>query len=337
MMNWCLLAFAFCLCLSWQQSSCLPAPEASEEFISNFIGNLTEEDLMKRLLDMDFDTNANGQTSLQIDDREYDPIIMAQGTKLSQKGINEILALHKQTRDEVWDSLEPFPDMTWDNDLARLAQGLADTCTFKHLNMKLPNGQRTGQNLGVFRTTDDSFSGVLAAQLTKSWINERDFYKRVPGTPFFACKKQPCGHYTQMVWSTTTKIGCGAANCHNGLDPRSEKVNWGTDKAYLLVCDYLTPQTGLNPYEVDMNAKRPTAPCVDEGDFCQQIVAFCDDPTFAFAESCKKTCGKCGKPKCKGNDEERCSRVPVSWCTINNARVKKNMLRKCPKKCQVCE
>lgn len=59
-----------------------------------------------------------------------------------------------------------------------------------------------------------------------------------------ACKCQPetlkcmCGHYTQLVWSTTKAVGCGNVTCNNEL-------------GVLIVCSYNPPGNyrGDNPFQ----------------------------------------------------------------------------------------
>lgn len=60
-------------------------------------------------------------------------------------------------------------------------------------------------------------------QMMASWIGEKQFF--TPGTFPNVCNGDwsRCGHYTQMIWSTTTDIGCGMA--------QGSGFNW-------LVCRY---------------------------------------------------------------------------------------------------
>ena len=41
------------------------------------------------------------------------------------------------------------------------------------------------------------------------WTAEKASYDHSTNT----CSAQTCGHYTQVVWAATTKLGCGMATC----------------------------------------------------------------------------------------------------------------------------
>jgi hypothetical protein len=53
-----------------------------------------------------------------------------------------------------------------------------------------------------------------------------------------------CGHYTQIVWKTTTRLGCGVALC----DQNSPFM--GFPKWEFWVCNYAPPgnYNGQRPY-----------------------------------------------------------------------------------------
>uniref|UniRef100_UPI0037E7259D peptidase inhibitor 16-like n=1 Tax=Semicossyphus pulcher TaxID=241346 RepID=UPI0037E7259D len=60
-----------------------------------------------------------------------------------------------------------------------------------------------------------------------------------------------CGHYTQMVWADTHRVGCAVHHCND-----MEGLNWG--KTYFLVCNYYP--TG------NYEGERPYV----EGDWCSR-------------------------------------------------------------------
>lgn len=98
------------------------------------------------------------------------------------------------------------PPLTWSPKLAKAAQQWANTlkakdCAFEH------SGGPTGENLAAGTT------GALDAKATVAM-----WYDEIKGYSF----KQPgfsmqTGHFTQVVWRSTTAIGCGKSQC-KGLD-----------------------------------------------------------------------------------------------------------------------
>lgn len=111
----------------------------------------------------------------------------------------EILAAHNSERRAVGVS-----DLSWSPSLAREAQAWADQLA--SLGVMQHASQRThGENLymnGVGRRT--------ATQMVGGWLDERANY--IPGGAHpnvsRTGKWADVGHYTAMVWSTTTEVGC---------------------------------------------------------------------------------------------------------------------------------
>ena len=118
--------------------------------------------------------------------------------------ISAITAYHNKVRASV--GVEP---LTWSADLASYAQQWAaqlagSGCTMKH---RSPNAY--GENL--FQGTLGAYTAVDAA---KAWETEKKDYR---GGALTESNFAPTGHYTQMVWRQTTRLGCGQAVCRNTL------------------------------------------------------------------------------------------------------------------------
>ena len=66
----------------------------------------------------------------------------------------------------------------------------------------------------------------------KAWEEEKPLYK---GGELTKANWKPAGHYTQMVWRDTTRLGCGEAQCKGML---------------MVVCNYDPPGNyiGQKPY-----------------------------------------------------------------------------------------
>jgi pathogenesis-related protein 1 len=103
--------------------------------------------------------------------------------------------------------------LSWSTSLASSAQShanrLAQANTLKH------SATKNGENLFA----SSSVTGYVSA--IESWYKEKNNYN-------FATKKcktgKICGHYTQIVWKESTKVGCGKAR----------SASWGT----IIVCQY---------------------------------------------------------------------------------------------------
>ncbi len=103
------------------------------------------------------------------------------------------------------------PELAWDDALARdaqaYAQQLARRAVFEH--SKQPRGNPPqGENL---------WTGTRAAyrydEMAQHWIDERRFFVNGP-VPHVSTsgRFEDVGHYTQIVWRATTRVGCGFAS-----------------------------------------------------------------------------------------------------------------------------
>lgn len=116
----------------------------------------------------------------------------------------EFMNIHNQARAQVG-----VPPLRWSNTLARYAQQWADnlaaTGGFAHRGR---DGTGYGEN--IFGGSN----GFGPADAARSWLSEKRVYRDGPVTNqnFGAV-----GHYTQMVWRTTTEVGYGFARGRNGV------------------------------------------------------------------------------------------------------------------------
>ncbi len=103
------------------------------------------------------------------------------------------------------------PELIWDDALAKDAEGyareLARQARFEH--SKQPRGNPPqGENL---------WTGTRGAyrydEMAQHWIDEQRFFVNaaVPNVSRSG-KFADVGHYTQIVWRTTTRVGCGFAS-----------------------------------------------------------------------------------------------------------------------------
>lgn len=137
---------------------------------------------------------------------------------LSPDEIRDLLEFHNKARKEVG-----VAEVVWSNELAQYAQAwaqhLATTgCKMQHRPTSGEWEQKFGEN--IFMGTV-GFFGVLDA--AKSWYSEKKFYR---GGKISSSNWSKAGHYTQMVWRGTTKIGCAKVECKGNV---------------IIVCNYDPP------------------------------------------------------------------------------------------------
>lgn len=98
-----------------------------------------------------------------------------------------------------------LPALVWDDRLADYAKWYANErrgdCRLEHSDTPF------GENLAW---ADYDMKGSEAIQM---WIDEVKDYDYNSNT----CRvPDMCGHYTQVVWRNTARVGCARVKCHNG-------------------------------------------------------------------------------------------------------------------------
>ena len=111
------------------------------------------------------------------------------------------------------------PDVEWSNEIAAYAQEWADklaqNCELKHRSK-----DDYGENICLTPQTYDE------NQVVDIWASEEKYFNHKD--PVYRHKDlYRFGHYSQLIWRKTKKIGAGAANCKHG------KAIW--------VCNYDPP------------------------------------------------------------------------------------------------
>ena len=145
-----------------------------------------------------------------------------------------LLSSHNSARQAV--GVAP---LAWSGELAAEAQAWADQLAGENCALRYdPDPERrksTGQNLyRAYASTPYSGYKRSAAEASERWISEGQHYDHSR----HQCKPglgSQCGAYLQVIWETSTTLGCGRARC-----PTAE----------VWACHY-TPrggQEGLKPY-----------------------------------------------------------------------------------------
>lgn len=102
-----------------------------------------------------------------------------------------ILKVHNKLR-----AKHHAPALKWDDTLATYAQKWSNKCVFEHSDSPY------GENLALGYPTWTS--------VVNGWYSEVKDYD-YSKTGF----SMDTGHFTQVVWKSTTKIGCGVKTCNN--------------------------------------------------------------------------------------------------------------------------
>lgn len=128
------------------------------------------------------------------------------------------------------------PDLKWNDSIAKFAQEWADNLAKKDSNLEHRSKNKYGENIykASLRFRD------LAVPTWYGEINSYDFKK-----PAYQSKT---GHFTQVVWKSTTEFGCGVAISKT--------------KQYYFVCNYNPPgneegRFAANVFESERAKRKP--------------------------------------------------------------------------------
>jgi len=154
------------------------------------------------------------------------------GEEIFQRGVTkqemtEILKVHNRLRAKLARGEEkrgvPGPQppaanmraMEWDDELATVAQRHADQCKFEHDCSKCRKISRfgVGQNLYIYKQSLRPSTPKWEKAIV-DWYDEVELFSNKQVEPFkFSAA---IGHYSQLVWAETYKIGCGATTYKEG-------------------------------------------------------------------------------------------------------------------------
>lgn len=171
--------------------------------------------------------------------------------------IDECVRHHNTRRSAVQPPASDMLYMTWDEALAITARAWARRCVFEH-NIYLGDARRmhptfssVGEN--IWTATPPSVYNVTWAMI--NWVEgERPHYDFTANT----CSRV-CGHYTQVVWASSYKVGCAVHLCPNGVRSFSSRAG------VVFVCNYATAG--------NMNSRRPYN---DQGESCSGCTGTCE-------------------------------------------------------------
>jgi len=252
----------------------------------------------------------------------------AEVMELTDEDKQGIVDLHNLLRANVTPPATMMMKMSWDDELARLAQKWSEACDEREKGALVHDPERNipgrfsvGQNIGDSLTWRNE---VLF------WYNEHKDYEYgvlhdAQGAGFGAV-----AHYTQFAWGESYKIGCGGSVCYDqpmfvcnyarkgNTTPFEKPYRNGTRCSECKVCDMdgLCDCGDLECDVGEIDSATCTCTCDQTGG---SVPDFLDNPT------CSMNCsdGKVDTWFC-GN---------VAWCQPSNCD---SFLDECPFMCNVC-
>jgi len=269
------------------------------------------------------------------------------GPGLTQAQKDLVISLHNSYR--RGEGASDMQQLKYNDKLASLAQEWSDRCNWGHR----PPETFQASNYG-FKTVGENIwawsdsSKTLPDAPIKDWFDEKNNYDY--NGP--SCRKEPCGHYTAVVWSSTQEVGCGLTKCGTLNGP-------GWQNAIYFVCNY---GPGGNDFGVKPFKKGAACSACSTGKFyCSD--SLCDESCTSAGSGghceCKASCGNghaTGDCKCQCNAgatgvscSESCEDKnpmcganpgwPEMFCTDKNAfggMLYDQVNQNCPKMCGHC-
>jgi pathogenesis-related protein 1 len=148
--------------------------------------------------------DAAGPNATAQKDEEKAPI----GSNLTREQKRSLMLIHSRIRADVG-----VARLTWSAELAAFAQEWADqlaaaSCTPKHRPASGQWRQRYGENIYMGMTSSSPETDAM-----ETWESEKQYFK---GQPLSTSDLRAI-HYTQIVWKTTTQVGCAVVECEDNV------------------------------------------------------------------------------------------------------------------------
>ncbi|XP_046552744.1 uncharacterized protein LOC124262302 [Haliotis rubra] len=244
------------------------------------------------------------------------PLVKQSGVGEDEKKV--IIDEHNRYRSKVQPPATNMLKVYWNEELALIAQAWASNCKVEHDAMNhrnIPGVYQIGQNWALdYHNWTQSIAG---------WHSEVQAF-----TYNGANVPDKVGHYTQLVWADTTRVGCGFAKCNTSL---------------FYVCNY-APAGNRGGYKTPYKKGTPAAECKQkENNLCDCGGKACENGGTINRTSCACKCiieNFYVGDVCKLDCENPTVKEP-SYCN-HTAYIEKNCLTiadvpdRCPKMCHKC-
>ncbi|XP_060734753.1 glioma pathogenesis-related protein 1b isoform X2 [Tachysurus vachellii] len=160
--------------------------------------------------------------------------------------IRRCVQTHNVYRSRAHPPAANMRSMSWDNALARGARSWARHCKASHNPVLKQEGKahadfrQVGENIWL----GAPYSAFTVESAINSWNKESADYTHGNNS----CARV-CGHYTQLMWATSYKIGCAVHVCSRGIENFSNHP-----ESTIFVCNYGDAGNvfGFTPYIVGL-------------------------------------------------------------------------------------
>ncbi|GJP43638.1 hypothetical protein CLOM_g3078 [Closterium sp. NIES-68] len=248
--------------------------------------------------------------------------------------------------------------LVWDDAVAAHAQAWATTLTNSTYNCGLSHGGNPGEGQNLSGASPSGWA--TPSDAARWWVNEGQWYS--PAVFPDGCEGGSwckCGHYTQVVWNSTRKVGCGKASCGTAGDvwacnyyPPGNymgQMPYVPDPCFRVLCPSTATCSAVNgqptcvcaPGQVLVNnAQCQTDPC--KGVSCPAGDLVCDGSTGTAQCVCPKGLllvapNTCLAPSCVGVDcpsTARCRAssggIPFCACPASSSLVNASCIQAAP-------
>jgi hypothetical protein len=134
----------------------------------------------------------------------------------------------------------PLSALVWSTSAEAIAKAWAEGCVYQHNGGRSADGIQRGENIAA--TAPGGRADATPAHIVGLWAGEWPDYDHATNS---CASGKVCGHYTQVVWRGTARVGCARARCTTNSPFGASFPTWD-----LFVCDYEPPgnYTGQRPY-----------------------------------------------------------------------------------------
>ncbi|XP_044739398.1 cysteine-rich venom protein ENH1-like [Chrysoperla carnea] len=137
-------------------------------------------------------------------------------TRKNKRIQNRIVGIHNYFRSKVQPTASNMLALSWSVEAANMAQKHADACEFgRHSTIELRKSNKfkqCGESLSIYDVRDPRADWLNAIKL---WYDEKSLFQYGGNLTWLQQNFLRVGHYTTLMWATTSHVGCAYARCSN--------------------------------------------------------------------------------------------------------------------------